>query len=80
MHILSLNKLITENAEKLNKYKNILENLNKEKNTVNLGLERAEAKQKNILSKYAEAVSRHKVLQDMKNDFDGYYKKCQKCS
>ncbi len=74
VHMLSVNKMLSENADKLNKYKNILENLNKEKNTVIVSLEKTEAKQKHTLSKYAEAVSRHRVLQDMKNDFDGYYK------
>ncbi len=74
VHILSLDKMISENANKLSKHKDILRNLNKEKDKVILSLEKAETEHKKILSKYAEAISRYKVLQDMKNDFDGYYK------
>ncbi len=74
VHLLSVEKMLSENSESLIKYQNIIDNLNKEKITVISSLAKAEAEQKQTVSKYAEAVSRHKVLQDMKNDFDGYYR------
>ena len=74
VHVLSAEKRIEDNNNQTESYKNILKSLEKEYTDVAEKLASAENSYRESSNMFSSSVSRYKVLMDMKNDFDGYYR------
>ena len=74
VHVLSLRKKLDESVSSTKKYKDILVSLKNEQASVNEKLLKAETDYRAVSSEFSESVSKYRVLSDMKNDFEGYYK------
>lgn len=74
VHVLSVEKRIEDNNSQTESYKNILKSLEKEYTDVAEKLASAEKGYRESSNLFSSSVSRYKVLRDMKNDFEGYYR------
>ncbi len=74
VHVLSVEKRIEDNNSQTESYKNILKSLEKEYTDVAEKLASAEKSYRESSNQFSSSVSRYKVLRDMKNDFEGYYR------
>ncbi len=74
VHVLSAEKRIEDNNNQTESYKNILKSLEKEDTDVAEKLASAENSYRESSNMFSSSLSRYKVLMDMKNDFDGYYR------
>ncbi len=74
IHITTLNKKITENEENILNGKKHIEDYKYELNNISTQIFNTQKEYNQQSMKYSEMLSKQKVLTDMKNEFEGYYK------